>query len=82
MGHTPSPNHHYRYALHQWLPLMMPNAFTDLDQAVNFGVAVDRYDIGWQEEEPHFILHADVAARRGHDAAPDRLHGAPSHGYL
>jgi hypothetical protein len=63
MGHTPSPNHHYRYALHQWLPLMMPNAFTDLDQAVNFGVAVDRYSIGWQEEEPHPTLHTDVAAR-------------------
>jgi hypothetical protein len=63
MGHTPSPNHHFSFRLHQWLPLVTPNAFTDLDQAVNFGAAVDRYSIGWQEEAPQLTLHADIAAR-------------------
>ena len=51
-GRTPEPGRHLEFALQQWTSLVTPNAFTDLNQAVNFSVAVDAFQVDWQQGAP------------------------------
>lgn len=64
-GRTPSSGNVLAFVLEQWTPLITPNAFTDNNQAENFGVAVDSFQIDWQGGEPKdFVqVYFDVAAR-------------------
>jgi hypothetical protein len=64
-GRTPRPGYHLEFALQQWAPLVTPNAFTDFNQAVNFGVAVDAFQIDWEQGAPRRSVHAivNIAAR-------------------
>jgi hypothetical protein len=48
-GRTPRQGYHFEFALQQWTSLVTPNAFTDLNQAVDFGVAVDAFQVDWQQ---------------------------------
>jgi hypothetical protein len=41
---TPRPGYSLAFALQQWTSLVTPNHFTDLSQAVNFGVRVQDFN--------------------------------------
>jgi len=64
-GRTPRQGFALAFALQQWTALVTPNAFTDLNQAVNFGVAVDAFQVDWRRGEPHTDIRVtvDIAAR-------------------
>src|SRR5438093_7866535 len=64
-GRTTRQGYHLEFALQQWTSLVTPNAFTDLNQAVNFGVAVDAFQVDWQQGAPQRRIHVtvNIAAR-------------------
>ena len=59
-GRTPRQGYHLEFALQQWTSLVTPNAFTDLSQAVNFGVAVDAFQVDWQQGAPRRNIHVTI----------------------
>jgi hypothetical protein len=59
-GRTPRQGYHLEFALQQWTSLGTPNAFTDLNQAVNFGVAVDAFQVDWSQGRPQLTIHVTV----------------------
>ncbi len=59
-GRTPRPGYHLEFALQQWTPLVTPNAFTDLNQAVNFGIAVDAFQIDWHGGQPQSSIQVNI----------------------
>jgi hypothetical protein len=62
---TPMPGNALAFALQQWTVLVTPNAFTDLSTAIDFGVAVDTFDIDWSGGAPTFSVRVlfDIACR-------------------
>jgi hypothetical protein len=64
-GRTPRQGYHFEFALQQWTSLVTLNAFTDLNQAVDFGVAVDAFQVDWQQGAPRTAIHVtvNIAAR-------------------
>ena len=60
-GRTPSPGFELAFAPEQWTQLVTPNAFTDLNQAINFGVAVDDFQIDLQGGQPQTSVRVDVS---------------------
>ena len=64
-GRTPRQGYHLEFALQQWTSLVTPNAFTDLNQAVNFGVAVDAFQVDWNQgrPQPSIRVTVNIAAR-------------------
>ena len=64
-GQTPKQGYHLEFALQQWTSLATPNAFTDLNQAVNFGAAVDSFQVDWDQGKPRGSIHmsVNIAAR-------------------
>src|SRR4029077_3941438 len=64
-GRAPRQGYHLEFALQQWTSLVTPNAFTDLNQAVDFGVAVDAFQVDWQQGAPRTAIHVtvNIAAR-------------------
>jgi hypothetical protein len=62
---TPRPGNILGFKLQQWTTLVTPNNFTDLNQAVNFGVRVQEFDIDWRNGAPNPGIHVtlNVAAR-------------------
>jgi hypothetical protein len=64
-GRAPRQGYHLAFALQQWTSLVTPNAFTDLNQAVDFGVAVDQFGVDWQQGAPRTSIHVtiNIAAR-------------------
>jgi hypothetical protein len=62
-GRTPRQGYHLEFALEQWAPLATPNVFTDLQQAVNFGVAVDTFDVEFNQGRPRLELRVIMNIR-------------------
>jgi hypothetical protein len=62
---VPKQGYHLEFALQQWTTFVTPNAFSDLNTAVNFGIAVDTFGIDWRSGAPEISVRVtfDVAVR-------------------